>query len=260
MQNHDSSDVSVKLKRLVETVDIANMLTEPLTASIVKMLEISAAEIKSEDASVLIRDGDQGDLRFLVAIGKVAEQLVDLKVPAGRGIAGFVMSSGQPMAVADVGEEQSFYDEVDKTTGYSTQTILATPLRFNDEIIGVLEFINRTGTPPFKPFTPAEMDKAAQCADAVASLVNAYEKAKMFRDLGHQLLSGNGDSDLDDVRAWLTNIRDSSEHKEMMYLAVLLRDICTRGESERAMCRELLESIHRYSQSLSETSFLNYSS
>lgn len=64
MQNHDSSDVSVKLKRLVETVDIANMLTEPLTASIVKLLEISAAEINSEDASVLIRDGDQGDLRF----------------------------------------------------------------------------------------------------------------------------------------------------------------------------------------------------
>ncbi|MDM7923842.1 MAG: hypothetical protein QUS14_16225, partial [Pyrinomonadaceae bacterium] len=109
MANNGSAEVSEKLKRLIETVDVANMLTEPLTSSISKLLSVAAAEIDSEEASVLVRDGDQGDLRFLVAIGKVAEQLIDLKVPAGKGIAGFVMSSGQPMAVADVGEEQSFY-------------------------------------------------------------------------------------------------------------------------------------------------------
>ena len=37
-----------------------------------QLLEISAAELNSDEASVLIRDGDQGDLRFLSAIGKVA--------------------------------------------------------------------------------------------------------------------------------------------------------------------------------------------
>ena len=58
------------------------------------------------------------------------------------------------MAVADVGQEDSFYAEVDKKTGYETQTILATPLRYNGEVIGVLEFINRIGEPPFEPFTP----------------------------------------------------------------------------------------------------------
>lgn len=258
MANNGSAEVSEKLKRLIETVDVANMLTEPLTSSISKLLSVAAAEIDSEEASVLVRDGDQGDLRFLVAIGKVAEQLIDLKVPAGKGIAGFVMSSGQPMAVADVGEEQSFYDEVDKTTGFSTQTILATPLRHNDEVIGVLEFINRCGDPPYRPFTPDEMDKAALCAEAVASLVNAYEKAKMFRDLGDKLLSDSGETDLDDVRAWLGDLRESAEHKETMYLAVLLRDISSRGEAERAMCREVLESLHRYAKTLDDTGYVGY--
>jgi signal transduction protein with GAF and PtsI domain len=258
MSESDTNHLSDNLRRLIETIDIANMLTEPLTESISKLLRISASDINSNEASVLIRDGDEGDLRFLVAIGQVADQLTDVKIPAGKGIAGFVLSSGQPMAVTDVGEESSFYDQVDKSTGYSTQTILATPLRHNDEIIGVLEYVNRRGDPPYEAFTPQEMDKAALCAEAVASLVNAYESAKIFRDLGQKLLADENEFDLSELRNWLGRLRDSAEHREMLELAVLLREIAARGDAERTMCRELLESVLRYSDSKAETSFLNY--
>ena len=258
MSESDTNHLSENLRRLIETIDIANLLTEPLTESISKLLRISASDINSNEASVLIRDGDQGDLKFLVAIGEVADQLMNVKVPAGKGIAGFVLSSGQPMAVADVGEESSFYDQVDKSTGYSTHTILATPLRHNDEIIGVLEYVNRTGDPPFAAFTPQEMDKAAMCAEAVASLVNAYESAKLFRDLGQKLLADENEFDLPELRTWLADLRDSAEHREMLELAVLLRELAARGDAERTMCRDLLESVLRYSDTKAETSFLNY--
>ena len=258
MSEANENDLAAKLQRLIETIDIANVLTEPLTQSIANLLQISAADINSEEASVLIRDGDEGDLRFLAAIGKVAEQLINMKVPAGKGIAGFVLSSGQPMAVSDVGSEESFYSEVDKTTGYSTQMILATPLRHNGEVIGVLEYINRRGDPPFEPFTPAEMDKAALFAEAISSLVNAYEAAKLFRDLGEKLLADEKSDDIAEVRLWLDGLRGSAEHREMMDLAVLLRDLASRGETERKLCRELLEAILRCSDSKSETSFLGF--
>lgn len=256
MTESDGHDLPERLRRLIETIDIANILTEPLTQSLAKLLEISAAELNSEEASVLIRDGDEGDLRFLSAIGKVAEQLINLKIPAGKGIAGFVLSSGQPMAVSDVGEETSFYSEVDKRTGYSTQMILATPLSHNGEVIGVLEYINRRGEPPFKPFTPAEMDRAALFAEAIAALVNAYESAKLFRDLGERVLADDSAGDVAVVREWLRGLRDSAEHREMMDLAVLIREIAGRGEAERIICKEMLESIVRYSDSKSETSYL----
>lgn len=256
MSESNGNDLRDKLQRLIETVDIANILTEPLTQSLSKMLEISAAEIGSDEASVLIRDGDEGDLRFLSAIGKVAEQLINIRVPAGKGIAGFVLSSGQPMAVSDVGDETSFYSEVDKRTGYSTQMILATPLSHKGEVIGVLEYINRRGDPPFQPFTPAEMDRAASFAEVIASLVNAYESAKLFRDLGEKILADSSTGDITVVREWLHALRDSAEHREMMDLAILVREIASRGEAERAICKELLESIVRYSNSKGETSFL----
>lgn len=257
MPGSENTDLDAKLRRVIETIDIGNLLVEPLTRSIEQLLSASAATMGSNEASVLIRDGDEGDLRFLAAIGEVADQLRDMKVPAGKGIAGFVLSSGQPMVVSDVGGEETFYAEVDKATGYSTQMMLATPLRHNDEVIGVLEYINRSGPPPWEPFTPAEMDKAALCADALASLVSAYESAKLFRDLGERLMSEDSDA-LVDVRAWLSGVRDSAEHKEMMELALLLRELASRGDAERAMCRELLDAVLRFSDTRSETSFLGY--
>ncbi len=250
-------DLEQRLKRLVESIDIASVLTKPLTHSLASLLAISAAELNSEEASVLVRDGDEGDLRFLSAIGQVAEQLIDMKIPAGKGIAGFVMSSGQPLAVADVGEETSFYSEVDKRTGYSTQMILATPLSHDGEVIGVLEYINRRGEPPFEPFTPDEMDRAAAFAQPIASLVNAYESAKLLRDLGERLLDTDEAGDLDVVREWLQGLRDSAEHREMMDLAVLIREIAGRGEAERAFCKEVLESVVRYADSKGESNFLS---
>jgi signal transduction protein with GAF and PtsI domain len=250
-------DLNKKLRRLIETVDIANLLTEPLTESIGDLLALSAAELGAREASVLIRDGAAGDLRFLAATGEVAQKLLDLRVPAGKGIAGFVMSSGQPMAVSDVGEEASFYAEVDKETGYSTEMILATPLRHNDEMIGVLEYINRPGDPPYHPFTPEEMDKAALFADAIASLVNAYESAKLFRDLGEKVVGTDEDMNIDSVRDWLSDLRSSGEHREMMDLAVLIREVANRGEAERMLCREVLEAVLRFSDGRRDTSFLN---
>ncbi len=258
MANEEKRSLEEKLRAIIETVDVANAMTEPLTESIKNLLYLSGRSMKSEEASVIIRDGDQGDLRFLSAIGQVADQLVGIKIPSGKGIAGFVYSSGQPMAVADVGQEESFYAEVDKKTGYNTQTILATPLRHNDEVIGVLEYVNRIGEPPFEAFTPFEMDKAALFADAIASLVNAYESAKVFRELGEKMLKQDEDVQFDEIRDWLSDLRSTAEHREMIDLALLVKEIAGRGSSERTLCREIMESILRCSDDKSETSFLSY--
>lgn len=257
MPESEKNHLAEKLQKLIQTVDVANIMTEPLTSSLKHLLEMSAADLNSAAASILVRDGADGDLQFLTAIGQVAEQLLKMRVPAGKGIAGFVMSSGQPMAVADVGEEQSFYAEVDKATGYSTQTILATPLRYKDDIIGVLEYINR-GEGPFEPFSPDDMDKAAQFAEPIASLVNAYESAKIFRELGDKIIASDGDPEIAEIREWLAGLRDSAEHREMMDLAVLVREIASRGSAERQMCREILEAVQRFSGSSSEGGYLKY--
>ena len=162
------------------------------------------------------------------------------------------------MALTDVGEEDTFYAEVDKQTGYSTQTILATPLRHDGEIIGVLEYVNRIGEPPYEPYTSAEMDKVALFAEAVASLVNAYESAKLFQDLGDKMISAPEKLKFEEMRDWINDLRETAEHKEMIELALIVRELAGRGMRERQMCKEILESILRYSDNKAETSFLSF--
>ena len=252
------TDFSDRLRRLVETIDIANMLSTPILESIRSLLESSAAAIGAPDASVLVHDAKSGELRFLIAIGSVAEQLSDIAIPAGKGIAGFVFSSGQPMAISDAVGEQSFYAEVDKHTGYTTQTVLATPLRWNGEVIGVLEYVNRPGEPPFSPFTPDEMDRAAIYADAIASLINAYRSAKLFTQFSEKMIGAGSDIDLDEIRNWLSEIRASDVQLERLELAAMLREVADRGDAERRLCRELIEALLRFSDEKESASFLNY--
>ncbi len=257
MTDPSQNESAQRLRQLIETVDTARLLTEPLTRSIESLLQISASELNSNEASVLIRDGNDGSLKFLTVIGAVADQLVNMRIPPGKGIAGFVMSSGQPMAVSDVAEEETFYSEVDKSTGYSTQMILATPLRHNGEMIGVLEYVNRRGQPPFSPFSPLEMDKAAMYAEPIASLVNAYEAARLLHEMGGRILSDES-AGVKELREWLTGVRAAPEHQEMMELAVLVRDLASRGEAERRLCRQLLDAVTGFSDDKIGTGYRSF--
>lgn len=255
MADSDNLNRTEKLQKILETSDAANALTEPLTDSIKNLLRITATAMNSEEASVIVRDGDDGDLIFLSAVGQVADQLIGMRIPAGKGIAGFVFSSGQPMAVTDVGQEESFYAEVDKKTGYTTQTILATPLRYKDEVIGVLEYVNRIGEPPYKAFTPDEMDNAAIYAEAIAALINAYESAQILLQFSGKMFADDGETHFKD---WLIAVRSTAEHKELLELAALVREVSMRGDAERKLCKEILNSFLRYSESSRETSFLSF--
>src|SRR3954452_6458771 len=130
---------SAGIRSAVMLLDAAHTLSSPLLRSIENLLQVSADAVNASEGSVIVRDGNKGALRFLSAIGPVADKLLKVKIPPGKGIAGFVYSSGQRMTVTNAAEEESFYAEVDKTTGYTTQSLLATPVKMRNEVIGVLE-------------------------------------------------------------------------------------------------------------------------
>ncbi|MBA2733951.1 MAG: GAF domain-containing protein [Acidobacteria bacterium] len=247
------SSFDAQLRDAIRAVDVANLMTSPLRRSIENILRVAGDALGSDEASVLVRDGNRGGLKFLVAIGEVADKLMKVRIPPGKGIAGFVFASGQPVAVADVAQEETFYAEVDRATGYSTQTILATPLRVEDETVGVLEFVNRLGNPPYQPFTPEEMDKAAHFADAIATLVDAHETAGLVETLFERSVKASDKAETksserknSDLLKWLKGVRSAPEHRDLLLLAVQLRDIAGRGDAERALCRDVLEALDRF--------------
>ncbi|MFB2981973.1 GAF domain-containing protein [Microseira sp. BLCC-F43] len=70
--------------------------------------------------------------------------LIEIRIPANRGIAGYVASTGQPLNITDAYKDPRFDPSTDKKTGYVTRNILCLPV-FNsgNELIGVTQLINK---------------------------------------------------------------------------------------------------------------------
>src|ERR1700735_2704930 len=58
--------------------------------------------------SLALRTEDESELVYTVAAGQGAAGVTGMRIPASRGIAGWVVQSGQPLAISDVGREPRF--------------------------------------------------------------------------------------------------------------------------------------------------------
>ncbi len=247
MSESRTEEFMERFRVLIRITDLSQRLADPLKEVMTELLETSCKRLKAAGASILVRKEDSGALTFLAATGEVADQVIGLEVPAGKGIAGFVLMSGQPMAISQPDDESGFYAEVDKATGFSTEHILAIPLRFRNDIIGVLEYVNRAADAPSEAFSAAEMDVATVYAESVAALVNAFFEGDLLYDLSSRV--ANTEEERREVQTWLRSIRDVSSHGRALEIAALINELASMGDAEIELCRKVLESIIAYSRS-----------
>jgi GAF domain-containing protein len=130
------------LARLVEITGLLNstLRLEELLALVMR----SAAELlEGEAASLLLVDEESGDLIFEVATREGDERIAGTSVPAGQGIAGWVVEHAESAVVASPGEDPRFYGGIDEASDFETRNLIAIPLKVKDRVIGVVEVINK---------------------------------------------------------------------------------------------------------------------
>lgn len=103
----------------------------------------------AEAASIALHDPAAGTLVIRVAAGTAGDGAVGLAFPADRGIAGYVFTTGEPLAVSDAARDPRFGREVAESSGYVPRSILAVPLVDDAGAIGVLEVLDRRGEAGF---------------------------------------------------------------------------------------------------------------
>lgn len=95
--------------------------------------------------SVALLDETGEHLEFVAADGAGADAIVGTRLPVGRGIVGWVATSGQPIAVAEVASDARFARDVAEATDYVPAVILAAPLPgAGDDVLGVMELLDPT--------------------------------------------------------------------------------------------------------------------
>jgi GAF domain-containing protein len=163
---------------LVNTsVQLNSMLNLP---ELLRAIIDSATELlRSESGSLLLLDEEKNELTFEVASDEGVEEL---RMPADRGIAGWVIQHREPTIVNDVGDDPRFYGHIDRQTGFITRSILAVPLMLRDRAVGVLELMNKQGGAGF-----SDRDRDLAAAFAAQAAV-AIENARLYRKLADALV------------------------------------------------------------------------
>jgi len=105
---------------------------------------------EAEGCALLLVDEATQEFRFPVASqsatsGTTAGALREVRFPVTQGVAGWVLANGQAVAIEDVQHDPRFYAGVDATTGMTTRSIIAAPLRTSGGAVGVIEVINPRG-------------------------------------------------------------------------------------------------------------------
>lgn len=103
----------------------------------------------AEAASIALFEHDPDRLEFRVAAGPQGAGAVGMSVAPTQGIAGYVFSTGEALALSDVASDPRFNREAAKRTGYVPRSIAAVPLPDGDRVIGVLQVLDKRSSPTF---------------------------------------------------------------------------------------------------------------
>ena len=146
LQNNMDYSLPTKSDPLVSLVKISRSITA--LTDIDELLKVIAEETKNamqaDRCTVFLWDKDTDELWSKVALG--LEESKEIRFPADKGLAGYVVKSGDTVNIVDAYKDSRFNPEVDTKTGYRTKTILCMPITNNNkEIIGAIQVLNKIG-------------------------------------------------------------------------------------------------------------------
>lgn len=111
---------------------------------VTRILETGLKVCNADGASILMKEEDDFHLYFREALGPRSNQLKTIRIPLNdQSIAGWVLLNETPLAVSDVSDDPRHYKKVDKTIDFTTHNLACVPLKYGDEVVGVLEIVNK---------------------------------------------------------------------------------------------------------------------
>ena len=131
-----------------------------------------AGVLEATAVSLAFVDPATGELVYEASWGAGADQVVGMRLPPGVGVAGAVLTSGQPAAVPECRSDPRFAASVAAATGYVPHTMLTVPLRGGGLPPGVLTALDRRDG---RPYTHADIEPALHAAELVRLALSSPE-------------------------------------------------------------------------------------
>jgi serine phosphatase RsbU (regulator of sigma subunit) len=174
--------LDMELRRTMQLFEVSLEINSTIRKQdlLQRIMDTSARVMNAEASSVILVDPETGDLFFELATGMKGEEVREIRLKMGEGIAGWVAENGQPLKIDDAAQDPRWSSKVANRVDYATRNLLCVPIFSKGSIIGVLQVLNKRNG---KPFTDRDVrlleSIAAPTAVSLenAMLVDALEKS-----------------------------------------------------------------------------------
>lgn len=166
-------------RQLNSTLDLGTLLNRIVHAA----TELTG----TEEASILLLDPATGELRFEAASNLSGSAMAAIPVPMEGSLAGWVATHGVPELVEDARSDSRWFANVDKRLSFTTRNLLAVPMKLHDEVIGVVEAINKRDE---QPWTQEDVETLTALANQAATAIqNArlFQQSDFIAEMVHEL-------------------------------------------------------------------------
>jgi GAF domain-containing protein len=141
-------------------------------------VEVARAIFGAKAASVFLLDEETDELVFEAVAGEGEGELLGMRFPAGTGIAGWVLTTRQPLIVDDLSADTRWSRTAAESTGYVPKSMMAVPLLAEERVLGVLNVLDR---PEESRVRLSEVDLLGLFANQAAIALDLLQRARLAR-------------------------------------------------------------------------------
>ncbi len=244
------TELDDRIKQLSILHDVGTLLISTLDQHVVRRRAIEAITrlMRAETGSLLLVDKEAGELFFEVALGEKGKALKEIRLKIGEGIAGWVAEHGKSVIVHDVAKDKRFQQRVDKKSEFKTRDMVCVPVTIKNNIIGVIQAINRING----SFTKDDLKLFELFSHQVAI---ALDNARLYEEIKETFYStsealaeaiekrdpytgGHTKRVLEYSHAIARHLDIPKEMVEMVKLSAVLHDVGKIGVEDRILRKE----------------------
>ena len=113
-----------------------------LDAILFEVVKELSSILKASHATLFLVDTETNELWSKVLLE--GNDLEEIRLSVGDGIAGHVAATGRPLNIQDAYNDPRFDSRYDQVSGIKTRTVMCCPVQTgNDQVVGVIEVLNK---------------------------------------------------------------------------------------------------------------------
>lgn len=251
VDNEDLTAALTALRAVGRRSSIARRLQGDVELRLLQsIVDATASLFDAEASSIAIFETDPDRLEFRVAAGAQGAGAIGLQVKPTEGIAGYVFSTGQALALTDVASDPRFNLNAAKRTGYVPRSIAAVPLLDDQGTVGVLQVLDKRGS---SSFSLRDMELLAVFARQATTAITATRVERDTTRLLGEVLRQIADGALTDAQvaalvSEATSQLDNDPESPFWKIVNSVAQLRGLGESDLALVAEILEVVARHAQ------------